>query len=431
MRSNVIFSLIAFLLGLSLTVPAQAMDWRTERVVSVGATESVQDDLYAAAATINIDGVVNGDLIAFGQTITVSGSVNGNIFAAAQTVIINGKVTGTVRAAANVIYVGEKARIERDLVGVSAAIEIRKGSVIGRDLTYAGAESTLSGAVNRNVRIASAGIQINGSIKGNLKAEVSEHEMAATPPARFMFFSNAIDINRVSTGIEIAKDARIGGNLEYSQSKDVAFPQGTILGKVTRTAPVNFSTAPNAWHTVGRYAAGTLALLFIAWLILLIFPRSSDIMAKLRERPGHSFLWGCVAFVSFIAAVIIVTLLSILLAAIFGLLTLHAVSVALVLIGILGDLALIFSFLFMVVFGANIIVGMTLGEWILQKAHSPLAEHRFWPMLIGIPILMFVLMLLSLPAVPGFIVGLLKFAILLFALGALWLHCKQHKSADA
>jgi hypothetical protein len=64
---------------------------------------------------------------------------------------------------------------------------------------------------------------------------------------------------------------------------------------------------------------------------------------------------------------------------------------------------------------------MTLGKWMLSSANSPLAEHRYWPMVIGVALTVVVIGVLTFPLIPGFLGWLLDFAIVLSGLGTLWL----------
>jgi hypothetical protein len=106
---------------------------------------------------------------------------------------------------------------------------------------------------------------------------------------------------------------------------------------------------------------------------------------------------------------------------IFGLLTLGALSGTTVWLGILTLFALIVGFVLFTSFVAKVVFGAMLGKWILTQAGSPLAEHRYWPMVIGVALTVVVIAVLSFPLIPGFLGGLLNFAVVLFGLGALWL----------
>ena len=125
--------------------------------------------------------------------------------------------------------------------------------------------------------------------------------------------------------------------------------------------------------------------------------------------PVSSFLILLIIFVTILGAVI------------FGLLTLGGLSAAIVWIGILALLAMILGFVLATSFVAKVVFGLALGKWILARVNSPLAGHKFWPMVIGVAITVIVVALLTFPLIPGFLGGLLNFMIVLFGLGALWL----------
>jgi hypothetical protein len=105
----------------------------------------------------------------------------------------------------------------------------------------------------------------------------------------------------------------------------------------------------------------------------------------------------------------------------FGVLTLGGLAGTIVWVGILSLFALILGFVLVTSFVAKIVFGQALGKWLLGRANSPLVEHRFWPMVIGVIVTVAVIALLRFPLIPGFLGGLLNFIVMLFGLGALWL----------
>ncbi|HKY55147.1 MAG TPA: hypothetical protein VJM08_12610, partial [Anaerolineales bacterium] len=90
-------------------------------------------------------------------------------------------------------------------------------------------------------------------------------------------------------------------------------------------------------------------------------------------------------------------------------------------LGLLTIFALILGFILITSFFAKVVFSTALGKWMLARANSPLAEHKYWPMVIGVLVSLGVIALLSFPLIPGFLGGLLNFAVILFGLGALWL----------
>ena len=108
-------------------------------------------------------------------------------------------------------------------------------------------------------------------------------------------------------------------------------------------------------------------------------------------------------------------------ALLFGVLTLGGLAGTIIWLGILSLFALILGFGLVTSFVAKIAFGQALGKWLLARANSPLAGHRFWPMVIGVVTTVAVIALFSFPFIPGFLGGLLNLAVVLSGLGALWL----------
>jgi hypothetical protein len=73
-------------------------------------------------------------------------------------------------------------------------------------------------------------------------------------------------------------------------------------------------------------------------------------------------------------------------------------------VGILSLFALILRFVLVTSFVAKIVFGQAVGRWLLIRANSPLAEHRFWPMVIGVVLTVAVIALFQFPLIPGFLV---------------------------
>ena len=101
MRVLRVFVLVALVLTITAT-PAAAADIRQGNDVIIGPTETVEDDLYAFAATIAINGTVHGDVVAAGNNVSVEqemGDLNKNTLLYNTTVQILTSRLATLRAA--------------------------------------------------------------------------------------------------------------------------------------------------------------------------------------------------------------------------------------------------------------------------------------------------------------------------------------------
>ncbi len=435
-KTHKIFGILILLALATLTAvtPAYAFDGRSGDKVIIQSGDVINDDLYVGANEFVLDGTVNGDVMAAGQMITINGTINGDLMAAGQTIVINGTITGAVRIAGSVLFIGEKANIGRDVVGTGYSLESRKGSVIGRDVVVAAGQILLAGSVTRNVQVATGGLEIAGNVGGNVKADVGEaNQGQAGPPPTMFMGQSTVPVPLVKPGLTIDPSAKITGNLDYTQNADLTFPAGVVSGKISRiTPPANQNARGNPGlvetpaQKVGNWSLNllrslvTLILigLLLLWLVPALIKKPEE---KLESKPWPSLAWGVVAYAAFFFAILLILFVLILGGILFGVLTLGSLSGTVVWLGILALLALIVGFVLVTSFVAKVIFGMALGKWILVQARSPLAEHKFWPMVIGVGITVVVVALLSFPLIPGFLGGLLNFLIVLFGLGAVWL----------
>jgi hypothetical protein len=274
-------------------------------------------------------------------------------------------------------------------------------------------------------------LEISGGIGGNVKAGVGEagQTQAGPPPTMFMGPST-VPVPLVKQGLTIDPAAKIQGNLEYTQNNDLSFPAGVVGGKITRMSPPAKENRTPVQETAGQKVLNwslnsirsMVTLILLGLLLLWLFPAFLKALSeKLQTKPWPSLGWGVVAYAGFFFSLLLVIFVVILGAIIFGVLTLGGISGTIIMLGILTLFTLILGFVLATSFVAKIVFGITLGKWILVHANSPLAEHRFWPMVIGVVITVTVIAILSFPLIPGFLGGLLNFVIILFGLGALWL----------
>jgi len=416
-----IFMLFA-LMTLALATPALAFDDRSGDVVEIKADEVIEDDLYVGANKFTLDGVVKGDLVVFGETITINGTVEGDLIAAGQTIIINGKVSDDARIAGAALKLGKSAFIGGDVVAGSASLEAENGSVVEGDVAVGAGQALLEGKIGDDVLAGTGSLELNGEIGGDVKAEVGDPEEGAPPMSMFMPQAQ-IDFPSVKPGFNVGEDAKIEGNLEYTQTMDVKIPSGVVAGKVTRNAPVVNPEEVVVPPTPAEKAlTWTLDLLrtIVTWIafglllgwLLPLFMKS--LMDKVQSQPAASLGWGLVSYAAFFFALFILLTVIILGGILFGVLTLGGMSGTIVWVGILALFALVIGFVLVTAFLTKIVVAWLGGKLILSRIKPELAEHKFLPLAIGVVI---VDVLVALPFI-GWLFGLL---ITFIGLGALWI----------
>jgi cytoskeletal protein CcmA (bactofilin family) len=434
-------AVLVSLLSLAFTTPVYAYEGRGGDRVVVAATEVVNDDLYVGAGEFILDGTVNGDVIAAGQTITINGTISGNLIAAGNTIVVNGTVGGDVLAAGAVLHWGEASTVGGDVIAAGGSLELRKGSTVGRDAMLAGGQVLLTGDVGRNVEAGAGALEIAGTVGGDVTVEVGEAgEGQAGPPMGMFMGQSTVAVPVIPPGLTIDPEAKIAGDLDYTQNAELAFPAGVVAGRVTRMRQPVEEGKPEREPTLGekagswalKSARSLVTLILLGLFLLWVLPRFMQALSEyMRAKPWRSLGWGAVAYAGFFFLVLLTLFIMILGAVVFGLLTLGGLSASMVWTGLLALFALILGFVLVTSFLAKIVFGMTLGKWILSSAKSPLAEHRFWPMVIGVAIMVVVLAVLTFPSIPGALGGLLNFAIILFGLGTLWLWIWQALKKEA
>ncbi|HNN13727.1 MAG TPA: polymer-forming cytoskeletal protein [Anaerolineales bacterium] len=409
---------LAALLTLTFATPALAFDGREGQVVVIESDEVIHDDLYVSAEQFTLEGTVKGDLFVAGQSIIINGTVEGDLFAMGQSIVINGTVTDAVRIGAAAIRISDGATIGGDLLVGGASLETQAGSTVDGDLLFGGGQALLEGNSAGNAMIATGALEIKGSIDGDVTAEVGD---ANATPAMYMG-NTGISIPNVQPGLTISDSAKIGGNFTYTQTKDIEFPSGVVSGEVTRNEPVVNTTVrpePTAAQKATTWSLDVLrtmvTLILFGLLLGWITPSfMKNLMEKIQTQPASSLGWGVVAYAAFFFALFFILAVMILGAIVFGVMTLGGVSGTIFWLGFLLLFALVIGFVLVTAFLTKIVVAWQGGRWLLGRINPALADHKVWPLVVGVIILA---LLVKIPLV-GWLIGLL---VLFIGLGTLWL----------
>ncbi len=256
--------------GVLAWVPLQAAaaDLRQGNDVTVGSGQTINDDLYAAAGTISVDGNVNGSVIIAGGTITIAGTVSRDVIVAGGTITISGRVGGSVRAAGGNVTMN--APVEQDIVVAGGMVDIGSHATIGRDLVVAGGTATVSAPIARNVVMGSGTLTLHSRVGGTVRGSVDHLKLDG---------------------------AQVAGNLDYTSKNQVELANGAkVAGTTTRHQPASRDGAGNAFIGWLRALIGILAL---GLLFVLFLPRlSSRSIDTLRAQPWASLGIGAAILVA-------------------------------------------------------------------------------------------------------------------------------------
>jgi hypothetical protein len=229
-------------------------------------------------------------------------------------------------------------------------------------------------------------------------------------------------------GLTIAQSAKVEGDLNYRQSRELSFPAGVVAGEVTRRQPAAAQETTGerlrSWGVDVLRTSITLILagLFLLWLFPLLLQEGS---LKLQSAVLPSLGWGLAAYIGFFLVLLLILFVVIAGGLLLAVLTLSGLAGAVIGAGILSLFALVLGFVFITAFVAKIIFGQALGRWLLARLRSPLAGRRPWTMVIGVVIMVVLVALFRLPPIPSFLGGVLNFAVILSGLGAFWLWARE------
>lgn len=241
---------------------AAAADIRSGDTITVGAGETIEDDLYVFGGTISIVGTVRGDVIAFGGTLIINGTVTGDVIAASGSVNVSGQVDGSVRAGGGTIAID--GRIGGDVVVGSGTLTVGANAQVARDILAASGTVTHSGQLGRDLRVGAGSLTIDGRVGRNVQADVDTLTLSAR--------------------------AVIDGSLTYASANEAVIPSGAaVRGPVERREPVRQgqpTTVPGPLGRIVEWTQAIVGFLVFGLLIVLIVPgfarRAND---SLRRSP--------------------------------------------------------------------------------------------------------------------------------------------------
>jgi hypothetical protein len=248
-------------------VSVLAADLRQGSDVTVGAGETINDDLYAAAGTMTVNGNVNGNVIVVGGTITIAGSVSKDVMVGGGTVTVSGHVGGSIRAAVGTLTL--TGPVAGDLVVAGGTVDVGSGGTIGRDLVLAGGTATISAPVTRNVLMSSGTLTLRSHVGGNVTGRVDHLRLDG---------------------------AQIGGNLDYTSDNQVDLVNGAhVAGTTTQHRP----PASNAGNGFLGWVRALIGILALGLIFLFLLPRlSGRSIDRLRAEPWASLGIGAAIVVA-------------------------------------------------------------------------------------------------------------------------------------
>ena len=418
-------ALLAVLLAIS---PGWAVESQSGDQVIIGPDEVVDDDLYATANEIVVEGTVRGDLVAFGRSVIVDGTVEGDLIGAGQSVEIGGEVDDDVRIAGQALLLSEDASVGDDLIAAAYSLQNEPESNVGGTLWYAGYQALLAGTVGEDLAGAANALTLGGEIGGDADVGVDGEEGGAAPPA-FVPVPQ-VPIPTVEPGLTLTDSALIGGNLTYQSSTEAQIDPGArIEGDVVHEErPVEEEEEEAArsplTETVLDALGSLVALVLVGLLLVWIVPGWIRHRAyTVLDRPLASLGWGLLGLVAFPILGVVVLLVTILLAIVLGLLTLGGLVALIIVLGLLAEAALVLALWISTGYLALIVVSFFAGVLLVEAIRPGRGRGRVLPLVVGL------ILYVVLRAIP--VLGpLVSLVVVLLGLGAIshWIWTKLRRS---
>ena len=268
----ILLSLVAGAVLLGISVPALAAETANSEFVIIRPDDVLEDDLYAGAIKVSIEGEIDGDLIAFaGEEIIIEGTVTGSVFAVAPQVTVNGSIGGSLRVVATSLTVN--GDIGRDVVATAMNVELGKGSNVGGDVLVWAFNMESLGQIGENLEGTQRSLSLAGTVGGDIDVSVGR--------------------------LTIVNELIVNGDLGYRSDADAeGMEQARVGGAMVHKTPLPPNIRVRALNLFGRFLVVlflTIAALTTAWG----WPKQTiAAMERVSGSPVRSWASGAVVMAS-------------------------------------------------------------------------------------------------------------------------------------
>lgn len=186
--------------------------------------------------------IVNKDIYTSEKAVVIENAINGNLFAVGSDVTIKGEIAGDVFVCANTLTIEDSAVIYSNLFALASNIVV-KGNVNDAYVLAKDFELASGGYIYRDLKLYSETAKLNGIIKKDA----------------YIYAKN----------ITFAENVKglIGGNLNYTSSKELSIPNGVVSGEVKYT-PVD--TTVSTADIISSYITSFITTIIYAIVVILL-----------------------------------------------------------------------------------------------------------------------------------------------------------------
>lgn len=252
--------LLALLIAVSTTTLLFAQDVG-EVVVKRGV---IEDDLYVAGRSVDVQARVQGDVTAAGQRVSIDQLVTGDVLAAGENVTVLAEVRDDVRVAGRTVTIARS--VAGHVVAAGETVTIAPAATVGGWAWLAGREVNMAGRIGKALKVAAQTVTVSGEVAG--------------------------DVELMAEDIRILSGARIGGNLIYHGEKEPQVADGTVIAGDIIAKPALYREPEGRGG--GFIIAGMLAVAAIVYFML--FPAFTLAGVEGLQRAPFTVLGVGVAF---------------------------------------------------------------------------------------------------------------------------------------
>lgn len=269
---RLLLGLAAGVILVGAAAPALAAETANSEFVIIRPDDLLEDDLYAGAIKVSIEGEIDGDLIAFAaDEVVIDGTVTGSVTAVAPTVTINGSVGGALRVIARSLVVN--GSVGRDVVVTAVDVRLAAGSSVDGDVLAWVLNMEALGHIGQDLEGSQRTLAIAGSVESDVDVSVGQ--------------------------LTVVDDLTVSGDLGYrSDSAAEGLDMASVGGIVVHKTPLPPNIRVRALALFGRFLVVlllTIAALAIAWG----WPsRTGAAIEKVKVSPLRAWFFGAVVMAS-------------------------------------------------------------------------------------------------------------------------------------
>ncbi|MCA9360507.1 hypothetical protein KC730_01290 [Candidatus Kaiserbacteria bacterium] len=239
---------------------------RSGETVSIAEDQTVEGDVYAAAGTINVSGVINEDAVIMGGQVTLNGKINQDAFLLAGGVDVHGPVGDDLRIVSGEITIADE--VAGDLFVMGGSVRILSSANIAGDVVLYAGDAVIEGFVGGDIIGTTGNLRIVGTVDGNID----------------------ITVNKLVFGDR----ANIKGSVTYVSSQKLERSlNATLVNDPVRNDPIipQDNSHPLSW------LVPSLLLLFSVAVWFLLSKKSLNIVVtRSLQKSPRPFLIGIVTF---------------------------------------------------------------------------------------------------------------------------------------